>query len=214
MLFCPGIPGAGKTILTAIVVNDLQNKFQHDASIGIAYIYFNFRKQENVEDVLASLLKQLIQGQSSLPDSVRAVYSFHRNKQTRPTFDEILKVLQSVAATYRRLFIIVDALDECQVSNGYRTKFLSEIFILQAKCGANIFATSRFIPQIIENFKGSLSIEIRARSDDVQRYLDGHMSQLPSFVVDNLELQKEIKTKIIKVVDGMCVSSYFLSELC
>lgn len=35
-LFCPGIPGAGKTILTSIVVEHLWAKFQNDASIGIA----------------------------------------------------------------------------------------------------------------------------------------------------------------------------------
>src|SRR5438045_2885380 len=36
-LFCPGIPGAGKTILTSIVISDLCNKFHNDITIGIAY---------------------------------------------------------------------------------------------------------------------------------------------------------------------------------
>src|SRR2546421_8460785 len=40
-LFCPGMPGAGKTILTAIVIEHLWTKFQNDASIGIAYLYCN-----------------------------------------------------------------------------------------------------------------------------------------------------------------------------
>ncbi|KFY00471.1 hypothetical protein O988_03292, partial [Pseudogymnoascus sp. VKM F-3808] len=35
-LFCPGIPGAGKTILTSIVVEELATRFPNDASIGIA----------------------------------------------------------------------------------------------------------------------------------------------------------------------------------
>ena len=38
-LFCPGIPGAGKTILTSIVVNDLNERFSGDSTIGIGYIY-------------------------------------------------------------------------------------------------------------------------------------------------------------------------------
>jgi hypothetical protein len=41
------------------------------------------------EDLLASLLKQLTQEQSSLPDSVKALYDQHRDKRTRPSFDEI-----------------------------------------------------------------------------------------------------------------------------
>jgi hypothetical protein len=42
-LFCPGIPGAGKTILTSIVVEELTTRFSNDPTIGIAYIYCNFR---------------------------------------------------------------------------------------------------------------------------------------------------------------------------
>jgi len=46
-------------------------------------------------------------------------------------------------------------------------------------------------------------LEIRASKEDVQRYLDGHMFQLPGFVVRSLELQVEIKNAIIKATDGM-----------
>jgi hypothetical protein len=51
-LFCPGIPGAGKTILTSIVVDDLHARFRDDAHVGIAYLYLNFRRQadQKVED--------------------------------------------------------------------------------------------------------------------------------------------------------------------
>jgi hypothetical protein len=60
-LFCPGTPGAGKTILTSIVIDDLDTRFQSNTSVGIAYIYYNFRQQDEqkAEDLLASLLKQL-----------------------------------------------------------------------------------------------------------------------------------------------------------
>jgi Cdc6-like AAA superfamily ATPase len=55
-LFCPGMPGAGKTILSSIVVDHLTSKFHHE-NIGIAYIYCNFRRQheQNIDDLLASL---------------------------------------------------------------------------------------------------------------------------------------------------------------
>lgn len=36
MLFCPGMPGAGKTVLTSIVVDHLHSKIQKDSKIGIA----------------------------------------------------------------------------------------------------------------------------------------------------------------------------------
>jgi Cdc6-like AAA superfamily ATPase len=209
-LFCTGIPGAGKTIITSIVVDYLNMKFENDTGVGIAFLYCNFRRQQEQkpEDLLASLVKQLVQEQSSMPERVKSLYEYHKDKRTRPSFDEISKALHSVVADYSRTFIIVDALDECQISDGGRTRLLSEIFNLQAKTGASLFATSRYIPEIMKEFEGSVSLEIRASDEDVRRYLDGHMLELPSLVVRSHDLQENIKTEIIKAVDGMYVPSY------
>ncbi|KAF4636667.1 hypothetical protein G7Y89_g1421 [Cudoniella acicularis] len=204
-LFCPGIPGAGKTILTSIVVSDLCNRFRGNGTIGIAYIYCNFRRQDEqkAESLLASLLRQLCQEKPRLVDNVKTLYDRHSDRRTRPLLDEILGFLQSVAVTYLRVFILVDALDECQISDGCRQRFLSGLFNLQSKCGVNLFATSRSISSIEEEFEGDIMLEIRASEEDVRRYLDGHMFQLPRFVVRSVELQEEIKTGIVKAVDGM-----------
>ena len=213
-LFCPGIPGAGKTILTSIVVEELNTRFCNDKSIGIAYLYCNFRRQDEqkAEALLASLLKQLTQGLSSLPESVKFLHGSHKDRRTRPIFNEISRALESVAALYSKVFIIIDALDECQVAGGCRARFLSEVFSLQAKCQVSFFATSRFIPEITEKFDKSIRLEIRASDQDVQRYLDSHILQLPGCVLRSSELQDEIKAKIIKAVNGMYVSPLNISE--
>jgi hypothetical protein len=204
-LFCPGIPGAGKTILTSVVVQDLCNRFHNDTTIGIAYLYCNFRRQEEqkVEHLLGNLLKQLARGQSPLPGTVKELYDRHETRRTRPLLDEISRALQSVAIMYSRVFIIIDALDECRETDGSRTKLLTEIFSLQDKSGSNLFATSRFIPEIEKELGGCLSLEIRASREDIWNYLDKHMSQLPVFVTDDTDLQTEIKTGIEGAIDGM-----------
>jgi hypothetical protein len=209
-MFCPGIPGAGKTILTSIVVEDLAARFPDDLNTGIAYIYCNFgrQNQQETDNLLASLLKQLAQGQSSLPDSVKDLYNRHRTKRTRPTLDEVTSTLQSVGGMYSRIFIIIDALDECQVSNGCRSRFLTALFGMQVKCGANLFVTSRYIPDITGKFEGSISLDISAAKDDVERYLDGHMSRLPAFVGRSSDLQEEVKAGIVRAVDGMYVECH------
>lgn len=212
-LFCPGIPGAGKTILAAITIDNLTARFQKDPSIGIAYIYFNFRRRDEQKavDLLASLLKQLSQQRASLPDNVKALHDQH--ERTRPSFEEISKTLQSVAAIYSRVFIVVDALDECQAFDGCRTRFLTELFKVQTSSGANLLITSRFIPEIVERFNGELSLEIRANEDDIRRYLNSHMSHLPAFVQRTSDLEEEIKSRIVKAVDGMYVYSLCTNEV-
>ncbi|PQE05385.1 hypothetical protein CJF31_00011154 [Rutstroemia sp. NJR-2017a BVV2] len=204
-LFCLGIPGAGKTILTSIVVEELSTRFDNDGNIGMAYLYCNYRQQheQNLEALFASLLKQLVQEQPSIPDNVKTLYDRHKDKRTRPSFDEILGILQTVVTIYSEVFIIVDALDECQISDGCRQSFLSNLFKLQATCRVNLFATSRPISSIEKEFEGSVKLEIRASEEDVRRYLEGYMFRLPGFVARSPELQEEIKTDITNAVDGM-----------
>lgn len=213
-LFCPGIPGAGKTILTSTVIEELTTRFSNDPTIGVAYIYCNFRRQEEqkIDNLLASLLKQLAESQSPLPGAVLDLYNRHEMKRTRPSLDEICRSLQAVAALFSRVFIIIDALDECQASHGCRKRLLSEIFGLQTKTSANIFATSRFIPEITQDFSKVLRLEIRATEQDVRCYLDGHMSQLPGCVLRSSSLQDEIKTSIIEAVDGMYVTHNLVTK--
>ena len=189
------------------MVDYLYTRFQKDPSIGIAYIYCNLGKkdEQKAEDLLASLLKQLAQGQSSLPETVKSLYNEHAEKRTRPSLDELSNALQSVATIYSRVFIIIDALDECQVSDKCRSRFLSAIFNLQDKARAKLFATSRPILDIEKEFKGCLSLEILASDGDIQRYLDGNMSQLPRFISSRPKLQEEIKVGISTAVKGMYV---------
>jgi Cdc6-like AAA superfamily ATPase len=215
-LFCPGIPGAGKTVITSIAVEHLQTEFRDDPNVGIAYLYCNYRRQEEQKpvDLLASLLKQLIQGRTSMPQNVVDIYKRHNNERTRPSFGEISKILHSVVADYSRTFITIDALDECRISDGGRGRLLAELFSLQARTGANFLATSRFIPEIEKEFTGrSAKLEIRASGGDLQTYLHGHMLKLPSFVSHSADLQNEIITAIIEAVDGMYVPPHIHAKL-
>jgi Cdc6-like AAA superfamily ATPase len=204
-LFCPGIPGVGKTIAASIVVDHLQRKFQDEAGIGIAYLYCNFQQQQeqNPKDLLLSLLKQL--SQSSIPETVITLYRCHKTKGTRPSFDEISNILHTVVAGYSRTFIIVDALDECRISDRVRDEFMLKIFSLQARANANIFATSRPIPDITAAFekRGDTILKISASHEDLQRYLDGHMLLLPSSVLKAHGIKRKIKNAIIKAANGM-----------
>ena len=206
-LFCSGIPGAGKTILASIVVDHLCSKYRIDFSVGIAYLYCSFRQQQQQkpEDLLSSLLKQLLQKRTSVPESVRTLYECHSRDRTRPSFTEILEALKSVAATYSRVLVIVDALDECDVSDGKRQKFLSAIFDLQGKTGANLFVTSRINDEIAKQFETALSRQIRANKEDVESYLDGQMSLLPSDILDD-DLRARVRREVVQAVDGMYVN--------
>lgn len=190
-------------MLTSIVVEELTSRTNNNRDIGVAYVYCIFQRQneQKADDLLASVLKQLAQGQYPLPENVKSLYDGYKDRQPRPSFDQISSTLQSVATSYSRIFIVIDALDEC--SDGCRAGLLSEIFKLQAKTGANIFATSRSIPNISKEFEGSASLQIHANEGDIMTYIDGHMSQLQPCVQDDSGLQEMVKSKISTSVGGM-----------
>ncbi|KAH9209728.1 hypothetical protein DL95DRAFT_449184 [Leptodontidium sp. 2 PMI_412] len=132
-LFCSGIPRARKTILTSIVVEELTTRFSNDLTVGIAHLYCNFRRkdEQKAQDLLASLLKQLSEKPSSLPDSIKSLYGKHKEKRTRPSLDEISRTLQSVGA----------------ISDGYRQRFLSSLFNFQE---SHMFRLPGFVTRSLE----------------------------------------------------------------
>ena len=204
-LFCPGIPGAGKTILASTIINHLQTTFQDRPEIAIAYIYFSYKRQEEqtLNSSLASLLRQLAETQSSLPKPVQRLYDLHCSKRTRPSVDELTQTLRSVIAMYTKVYIVVDALDECQSHNGCRSEFIFRLFTLQDQTGANLLATSRFITEIVETFHGKPMLEIRASEEDVRGYLSGNISRFPGFVRRDPGLQEQIISGVVRAAEGM-----------
>ncbi|KAF3316763.1 hypothetical protein TWF173_001426 [Orbilia oligospora] len=208
ILFCPGIPGAGKTFLTSVVIDQLSRLFGKTPAVGIAWIYFNYtlKSEQTTYNILANVLKQLVRRQRSLPEELKQLYEENKNNiGMRPSVDQICKALKSVVTLYSRVFVVVDALDECQMqSPDYcRGKLISTIFDLHAECGVNILATSRHIKEIVEQFteQGSTTLEVRADDEDLRMYLDGRIDQTKRKMLR--EHRGAIKDEIVKAVQGM-----------
>jgi Cdc6-like AAA superfamily ATPase len=200
-LFCPGIPGAGKTIIAAIVIDHLLAKSQHEPHTGIAYIYCNFQRQDEqtVEKLLANLLKQLAQRQSSLPKTVQDLYEKYEKSGTLPSLHQITAALHSTAAAFEKVFFIIDALDECQ--SLAQTKLLDTLFDLQTEARANILATSRINDDIKRRFDGCATVEISAANEDVLAYLNGQLSLRRLDFIDE-DIQEKIRDSVPKAAGG------------
>ncbi|PNS19673.1 hypothetical protein CAC42_7517 [Sphaceloma murrayae] len=205
VLFCPGIPGAGKTIMTSIVVDDISKRIVNDENVGLGYMYLNYKQQDSqkIEDLISSLLRQLCSARKAVPEAVMQMYSRHERTSTRPSRHELLKAIHLVVAIFTKVYIVVDALDECKQADGTRSTLIKELLRLQSEKGVSIFATSRHIPDVEEAYGRDLVLEIRATPEDVQRYLATHLQHLPAFVHRNPELTQEIITDIATAVDGM-----------
>ncbi|KFY05234.1 hypothetical protein O988_00146, partial [Pseudogymnoascus sp. VKM F-3808] len=203
-LLCSGIPGAGKTMISAIAVDHIWKAFQGD-NVGVAYIYCNYKRQETqtATNLLAAILKQLVQERPLYGELVAALYKRHADRRTRPSLEEIRTALNSVIHNYSKAYIIIDALDECTDIDGTRSELLTILRSLQAKTNTSLMATSRFNATIELSFNEFPMLEIRASDEDVTRFVAGHIHRLPKCVQHDPELQAEIQDRIVQAVDGM-----------
>jgi hypothetical protein len=191
-------------MVAAIAIDHLL-KSVHSSSQGVAYVYCNYkvREEQEVSRMLAVILKQLAQAQPSLVGHVERLHKQHADRRTRPSPDEIFSALQNVLAHYSTIYIVVDALDECQDSDNTRHQFLAKLHDLQTERDVRLMATSRFIPEIVNWFNKALKLEVQASKEDVKRFVAGQICRLPKCIQRDPTLQKIVQEKIVEAVDGM-----------
>jgi hypothetical protein len=115
----------------------------------------------------------------------------------------VFSALRDVLAHYSTVHIVVDALDECQDSDGARRQFLAKLSDLQTGRDIRLMATSRVIPEIVDAFNEALKLEVQASKEDVKRFVAGQICRLPKCIQRDPALQKIVQEKIVEAVDGM-----------
>jgi hypothetical protein len=201
-LFCPGIPGAGKTMMAAVAIDHLF-RTTHSDGTGIACLFCNYKAHadQSATNLFTAILKQLVQARPSIAEPVEQLHKHHTDRGTRPLLDEVLSALQDVLARSSTVYIVIDALDECQDDS--RRQFLAKLRDLQAMRDIRLIITSRFIPEIIASFKEALQLEVRASKEDVKHFVDGQIYRLPKCIQTDPALQIIVQDKIVERVDGM-----------
>jgi hypothetical protein len=188
----------------SVVINYLERAFKKE-NVGIAYIYCTYREQnQTAVNLVASLLKQLIQQQLAVSGNILELYRRHRSRQTHPPLSEYSRLLQAELRHFSKIFIVIDALDECSEESRIREHFLAEVRKLLPMI--RLLVTSRHIPDIERKFEGAARLEICARDKDIKRYLESRIeSQLPlaGYVRTDPTLRSDILTTIVEKAHGM-----------
>lgn len=216
-LYCPGIPGSGKTFTTAMVIEDIGELSEENNWI-FAYVFCNYqqrrqngwtfeyvfsnyqKRKENIcEMLLRSLLRMVLEQTQDISNEILSWPA--RTKELR--IEEIIEQLRISIEGRSRIFLMVDALDELDSFQD----FVSYLFNLQKAVGVNLYFTSRNIPHIRMLFDTAMIVPIKATEYDVGVYLEHQMREpnVPSFIQRNQGLQDEIKKTIVSSVGEMRV---------
>ncbi|KAJ7301960.1 ankyrin repeat domain-containing protein [Mycena albidolilacea] len=202
VLWCRGIPGAGKTVLSSVVVNHLGSN-SWNCNTGVACMYLN-HKETDVQtpaNLLASLWKQLAVDKPLSP-AVQALYDHHRPRNTRPTLNEVLGILKAAFADFAKTYLVVDALDEFPEKEHFI--LLKHLSLLHG-VAPSIFITSRPHVSLDPFFPDAQCLEILATDDDIHRYVDTQIdrTRLYKHLMRQPELRDEITSTITENAKGM-----------
>ena len=204
-LWCSGIPGAGKTTIAAIMTEHIEQTLIHDQSTAVACVYCNYKDKmvQTPANLLANIWMQIRQN-GGLSSEVEELYtsSVAKGSSTRPRLDDIIKVLKAEVDRHANIYVIIDALDECEPA--YRLRLLTELKALQPRL--KLMVTSRYFDAFGADMGIDTDIEILASDDDVKRYVDERVSTSPRlgrWIAADSSLQATIKIKVIEAAQSM-----------
>ncbi|KAF5661645.1 hypothetical protein FCIRC_11765 [Fusarium circinatum] len=215
-LWLYGWAGCGKTVLSSRIFDDLK-----DTSCTVTlthYFDFNDAEKQSLNGLLRSLAFQLYQhGGEAASVKLHELFRSHGSGSNEPDELQLESCIVSMLRnTDRRVFILIDALDESRSRNS----LLTWIGRLTAE-NARILLTARTEDEIrtqIVRFIGEencLSLDKRAVNSDIKSYVLSLLNTHPKFTEKGLseELRNEICTKIGDGADGMYVLCCFAGQL-
>ena len=169
LLWCQGDAGAGKTILSAIIVDHLSSTMK-SKDIGIAWLYIDYREHDlqTIENLFTNILVQLFNQRGEISKPMMKSLSFNW-KGAKPTPAEYKSWLQDEIQKFDRTIIIIDALDELRTKELCK-QFINELQSLNSPI--HLLVTSRSHRELQFLRGDSIEIEIKPRKDDVILYIE------------------------------------------
>ncbi|KAI9684969.1 MAG: hypothetical protein M1820_010866 [Bogoriella megaspora] len=181
-------------------------------NVEVAYLFCNYKGQaeQSSLDLLSNLLKQLIQARLDIAAPVIDLYKRHIAQRSRPSIEDIFKILRSVCSSYTTVYIVIDAFDEYADMGGQRNQLIDSLRELQINSDVRFMVTSRFTRETLELFRSNTMLEVRASEGDVRQFVAGQMPRLPKY---NKELEHFIEDRIAEAVKGMFLLARLYIEL-
>lgn len=162
-------------------------------------MYCRYKEQyrQTAEALVGSLVQQLVQRCQGVPADVQDTYQKHaiHKPPTPPTLQECFDLLNSQLASHPSIFIVIDALDECE--DRARLDLCRQLQDLPDN--VHLLITSRDIPELGELIKPSAKLEIRADDNDIKSYLEDRIAR-PSRLQENIRSEPKLQTLVIETI--------------
>jgi hypothetical protein len=147
LLWCHGIPGAGKTLLASSAFEHLNSTLDFRNVVMVAFCAFNDEQTHSALGILSALLRQLVFVRQGLSDETQTLCKEHISgqKKLRPSLEQLCEALNAEMSRLDSSFIILDGLDEMP-EHKERALLLQKQELLRPR--PMLMVTSRPLPMI------------------------------------------------------------------
>ena len=99
-------------LLSSTIIQDVLQLCNDGSGSAIAYFYFDFqnREKQQRQSLLRSIIAQL---SDHIPEALDLLCSACQSYNRNPDADDLMAILMSIVQGPQRVYIIIDALDEC-----------------------------------------------------------------------------------------------------
>ena len=199
-----GIPGSGKTVLCSTIIESVRSRCTSDESC--AFFYFDSIsgqvEKQTVSGMLSSFLAQI--SATQIEPEVHQLYEQCEKGRRTPTVDEIAETIFTVLCNGRKMYLIVDALDECSE----RPLLLRVIAqILQLDGDIHLLLTSRKEYDIQTTLLPSITVIVSMEDGHVDSDIRMHVEQClrndPKLCQWDEKIKDEIVKELVSGANGM-----------
>ncbi|TFK17873.1 hypothetical protein FA15DRAFT_650031 [Coprinopsis marcescibilis] len=189
-----GMPGAGKTIISSIIINHLTQKAKANKRICVAYAFARYTDLFTGEQVLGGLLRQIVQDHPSTLPFVKPMYFHHLLHGTRPNQLELLATIRAIfdSDLFDQKYCSLDGLDEA--FDDTQVDVLDGLSHLPA----NLLIMSRPLPLLKERVPEATFIDIIVHESDIKQMIEEKISRLRK--LRGLLEKGDWKEKVLKTV--------------
>ncbi|MCJ1403803.1 hypothetical protein MMC11_007026 [Xylographa trunciseda] len=206
-LWLHGIPGCGKTVLCSTIIQSIISHCQSDSALAVCFYYFDFNdiEKQKPENLVRSLIGQLPLQSGNSFASLDALYTKCQDGKQRPSVDNLASTLQQMLGGFRKMFIIIDALDECQ-------EWAELIEIVESIVGwklenLHLLVTSRRERDFMDAFEplvtGQIAIQNETVNVDIQTHIRDRLRNDTKLSKWSAELKMEIESTLMDGARGM-----------
>ncbi|KAH0168120.1 hypothetical protein KCU67_g3605, partial [Aureobasidium melanogenum] len=175
VIWCHGIPGAGKTLLASAAYDHLRDVLKAENTLLlIVFCQFDEKRSYLALAILSAMLRQAVRAQPALSDTIQKMYADHTSGQNkvRPSINQICEALKAEFSRFKKVFVILDGLDEMPEQTE-RSQLLRKLESLEPR--PYLMVTSRPLPEIRDWFTTQADpLGFHIDEDDVD---DGDLSR-------------------------------------